>query len=141
MTENELLQSIHKTAEMGCEGILCVLDYTKDSGLQAALHHQMREYRGIEHDVEQLLSQKGDHAKDVGTMAKMSARMMSTGKLMADRSTSKIAEMTIQGNNMGITKTLQNLHRYQEKQGPVVDLTNRFLTLQRDNAAQLEKYL
>lgn len=98
------MQYIHKTAEMGCEGILSVLNYTADGGLKNVLSQQLDEYRNFERDAEKLLLEHGERANDVGTVAKTSARMMSAGKLAANRSASKIAEMTIEGNNMGINK-------------------------------------
>ena len=82
MQETKLLQSIHKTEEMGCEGILSVLDYTKDAGLKNVLSRQLQEYREFERDAERLLSEHGKHAEDVGKMAKFSARAMSAGKLL-----------------------------------------------------------
>lgn len=141
MPETELLQYIHKTAEMGCEGILSVLNYTADGGLKNVLSQQLDEYRNFERDAEKLLLEHGERANDVGTVAKTSARMMSAGKLAANRSASKIAEMTIEGNNMGINKTLQHLHDYTGKEQSVIELANRFLSTQRENVRQLQAFL
>ena len=41
MKEEELLQYIHKTADMGCEGIVAVLDYVEDQRLKETLKEQM----------------------------------------------------------------------------------------------------
>ncbi len=60
---------------------------------------------------------------------------------MADRSISKIAEMTIQGNNMGISKTIQHLHDYTGNGQAAVELANRLLATQRANVEQLQAYL
>lgn len=141
MQEIELLQYIHKTAEMGCEGILSVMDYTEGSSLKSVLTKQLEEYREFERDSERLLRECGESANDVGAMAKTSARVMSAGKLMVDRSVSKIAEMTIEGNNMGISKTLQHLHDYAGKDPSVVTLANRFLSAQRANVERLQEFL
>ena len=141
ITETELLQYIHETAEMGVEGISDVLGYAEGSRMQDVLRTQMEEYRRLEQDAEKLLSGYGQDPKDVGMMAKTGARMMSAGKLMADRSISKIAEMTIEGNTMGITKTLKHLHDYSGDDPKVVDLTNVLLETQRRNVEQLQSYL
>ncbi len=141
MPETELLQYVHKTAEMGCEGILSVLDYTEDSGLKNVLHQQLEDYRGFERDAERLLLERGEQANDVGVIEKTSAHMMSAGKLMTGRSASKIAEMTIEGNNMGINKTLQHLHDYTGKEQAAVELATRLLSVQRENVRQLQVYL
>lgn len=141
MQERELLQYIHKTAEMGCEGILAVMDYTEGSGLKNVLTRQLEEYREFEQDAERLLREHGESANDVGVMAKTSARVMSAGKLMTDCSISKIAEMTIEGNNMGINKTLQHLHDYSGQDPSTVTLANRFLSAQRANVERLQEFL
>ena len=77
----------------------------------------------------------------MGAGAKLSARMMVAGKLMMDRSDSKIAEMTIQGNNMGVNKTLKHLHDYAGKDQTVRDLTEKLLETEERNAKQLKPFL
>ncbi|MBE6935420.1 MAG: hypothetical protein E7458_02845 [Ruminococcaceae bacterium] len=139
--ENELLQYIHKTAEIGCEGILAVMDAAEDTGLKKELSRQLAEYRGFERDAEELLRRRGSFGGDVSTMSKLSARAMSAGKLLLDRSPSHIAEMTIEGNNMGISKTLQHLHDYGGGHPETLDLANRFLAAQRANVESLQPYL
>lgn len=141
LQDTELLQYIHKTAEMGCEGILAVMDYTQERTLRDILRQQLRDYRSFEKETEALLSARGEDPADVGAMAKTSARLMSGGKLLLDRSDSKIAEMTIEGNTMGITKTIEHIHDYTGDEQAVLSLANRFLTAQRSNVEQLEAYL
>ena len=141
ITETELLQYIHKTAEMGCEGIMSVMDYAEGSNIKPVLRAQMDSYRRIEQDAEKLLLDYGLSAQDVGAVAKTSARVMSAGKLMTDHSVSKIAEMTIEGNTMGVSKTLKHLHDYSGDDQKIIDLANDLLNTERENAAALEKYL
>ncbi|MDO4568545.1 MAG: hypothetical protein Q4B99_06265 [Clostridia bacterium] len=137
----ELLQYIHKTAEIGCEGILSVLDYAQDDGLRDALTAQLEEYRAFERDAEHLLLERGERSADVGSVAKASAHVMSAAKLIPERSSSRIAEMTIEGNNMGISKTLKHLHNYAGDEREIVDLATRLLAVQRENVRQLQAYL
>ena len=66
---------------------------------------------------------------------------MSAGKLLLDGSASKIAEMTIEGNTMGITKTIEHMHDYTGNEPAVLGLANRFLSAQRANVQQLESWL
>jgi hypothetical protein len=141
ITETELLQYIHKTAEMGCEGILCVMDYVEGSAMQNILRGQVESYRTLEQNAEKLLMDYGQSAQDVGAVAKTSARVMSAGKLMTDHSISKIAEMTIEGSTMGINKTLKHLHDYSGDDQNVVNLANDLLNTQRQNIEQLQSYL
>ena len=109
--------------------------------MQNILRGQLESYRGLEQNAEKLLLDYGQNAQDVGAMAKSGARMMSAGKLMADHSISKIAEMTIEGSTMGINKTLKHLHDYSGDDQNVVNLANDLLNTQRQNIEQLQSYL
>lgn len=140
MNETEMLQYVHKTADMGCEGIVDVLDYVEDKQLQQVLEKQMETYQELKDDAERMLEERQEKPNGVGTMAKVSSEVMSTGKLLFDRSTSKIAEMTIQGNNMGVSKTIQHLNDYQGG-GAVRDLAQRLLSAEESGAEELKSFL
>lgn len=140
MNETEMLQYVHKTADMGCEGIADVLDYVEDGRLQQVLEKQAETYRGLRDDAERMLKERREKPNGVGTMAKVSSEVMSAGKLLLDRSSSKIAEMTIQGNNMGVSKTIQHLHDYRGG-GAVRDLAQRLLSAEEAGAEELKSFL
>lgn len=140
MKEEELLQYVHKTADMGCEGIVTVLDYVEDQRLKETLKGQMEGYKALKTEAERLLKAKGVEPNGVGAMAKVSTEVMSAGKLLMDRSPSKIAEMTIQGNNMGVSKTLQHLHDYHGG-GAAKELAQRLLSAEESGTEQLKAFL
>ncbi len=140
MKEEELLQYVHKTADMGCDGILSVLDYVEDRQLKSTLKNQMATYQELRGEAERMLKERGVEPKGAGTMAKTSAEMMSAGKLLLDRSGSKIAEMTIQGNDMGVTKTIQHLHDYTGG-GPAKELAQRLLAAEKAGSEELKAFL
>ena len=140
MEEEELLQYLCKTADMGCEGIVSVLDYVESDKLKALLTDQLREYQEIRREAVKLLADRGLEPEGAGVMAKMSAEVMSAGKLLLDRSTSKIAEMTIQGTAMGVSKTIKHLNDF-TGEGPVKELTRRLLTLEEAAVERLKAFL
>ena len=141
LPENELLQYVHKTADMGCSGLEDVLNYVESRGLKKVLNAQLTEYEKLRNQAALMLRARGETPSDTGAMAKISAKMMSAGKLMADRSDSKIAEMTIQGNTMGVTKTIKHLHDYAGKDSAVRELTKKLLATEEENARQLRPFL
>ena len=87
-----------------------------------------------------MLLESGDDPKGVGPMARSSSRVMSAGKLSLDSSDSKIAEMTIQGNNMGVTKTIEHLHDYAGG-GEAEKLAKKLLATEQANVEQLKPFL
>ena len=141
LPETELIQYVQKTAQMGCEGILSVMPYAQEPSFKRVLQDQLDEYRHLEQEAGSLLESKGEDRADVGILAKCSARAMSAGKLIADSSDSKIAEMTIQGNNMGVSKTLAHLHDYKGQDDKAKDLASRLLATEKANVQQLQPYL
>ena len=140
LPENELLQYVYKTADMGVVGIEAVMDYVTDPELKKVLRDQMSEYVCCRTEAEQMLLSRSEDGKGPGLMAKMSAEAMATGKLMMDASTENIAEMTIQGNNMGVSKTLRHLHDY-PKEDDARRLTERLLKIEQANVEQLKPFL
>ena len=99
------------------------------------------EYRKLEHTAKKILCDRGQAPTSLPSLAKLSARMMSDIKLMGNSSVSKIAEMTIQGNTMGVTKTLKHLHDYQGSDRTVRNLTRKLLATEESNVEQLKPYL
>lgn len=141
LPESELLQYIYKTTDMGCKGIQSVLDRVKDTSLKTALEGQYQEYETLRTEAYDLLRSHDIDAKGVSPVAKASSEIMSSGKLLFDDSASKIAEMTIQGNNMGITKTIKHLHDYGGKDDSVKSLAKKLLSTEEANVKQMEQFL
>lgn len=139
--DTELLQYVYKTTDMGCEGIQSVLNHVQNTALKDKLQDQQEEYRKLRSQAKTLLETRNASPKGVGTIAKASTEVVSTGKLMVDHTDSKIAEMTIQGNQMGINKTIKHLHDYSGKDNEVRTLTEKLLATEQANAQQLESYL
>ena len=139
--EDELLNHVHQTTEMGREGILAVMKYAKEESFRQALQQQLTEYEKLNSVCDDMLQKRGKQPEEVNPVAKVSSQLMSSMKLMNDRSTSKIAEMMIQGNTMGMTKSLQHLHDYQGEDERVRDLADKLLKTEESNITQMKKFL
>lgn len=141
MHDTELLQYVYKTTDMGCDGIQSVLDYVQSADLKDKLKDQQDEYRNLRSQAKTLLEKRNELPKGVSPIAKVSADVMSTGKMMVDHTDSKIAEMTIQGNQMGINKTIEHLHDYHGQNVTIRALTEKLLATEQANAEQLKSFL
>ena len=141
MHDTELLQYVYKTADMGCEGIQSVLDYTQSVPLKNKLQDQYREYQDLRSQAQSLLEARQEKPEGVGTITKLSTDVMTAGKMMVDRTDSKIAEMTIQGNQMGINKTIKHLHDYSGDNDSARALAEKLLATEQANAEQLKSFL
>lgn len=141
LPETELLQYIHKTADMGCEGIITVLDRAGSGPLHKALSGQLTEYQNLRRQAAGMLQARQEIPSGAGRFAKVSAGAMSMGKLFLNDSPSKIAEMTIRGNNMGVCKTLQHIRDYGGDDTEVLALARQLLATEEANVEELKTFL
>lgn len=139
--DTELLQYVYKTADMGCKGIESVLDYTQSADLREKLTAQEEEYQKIREQALLLLEKRNEQPAGAGPIAKASADLMVTGEMMVNHTDSKIAEMTIQGNQTGINKTIKHLHSYDGQDHAVRALAEKLLATEESNAEQLKSFL
>lgn len=141
MRDIELLQYIHETAAMGIEGLQDVSGRVHDSGLMKCVQSQIREYQSIAIEAAKLLKSMGETPKEPSGMARMSAGMMSAMQTMTDSSASKISELVINGNHMGITKGLKHLHDYAGDDDRIRRLAEKLLATEQANVEQMKPFL
>ncbi len=141
LSENQLLNHIYQTAEMGREGIQSVLKYTEEPKLVSALNSQYTEYEQLQNAAGSLLHARGETPKGLGPVAKASSEMMSTMKAMTDRSATNIAEMMIQGSTMGVTKSLRTIRDCDLKDDGVRRLADKLLKTEQANIEEMKRFL
>ena len=88
-----------------------------------------------------MLRARGIQPDGVGAVAKLSSGMMSAMKTMMDHSSTKIAEMMIQGSTMGVTKSLRTLRDCHPKDPKVKDLADKLLKTEQANIDEMKGFL
>lgn len=141
MKDIELLQYVHEISEMGVVGLKDILDRIQDKELKACIQAQIHEYRNISARSAELLDAKGEAPKDPALMARISSKVMSSAQTLTDSSASKIAEMVINVNNMGINKGLKHLHDYKGDDQQVRALTEKLIATEQANVEQMKPFL
>ncbi len=141
MKDAELLQFIHKTCEMGVLGLRDVKDRTSSFALKNAVDGQIREYKRISGRSGQLLRAVGQEPQTPSGMSETMSGIMSAAKLSFKPTDSKIAEMVIQGNSMGITKCTKHLNDYSGHNPQTRDLANKLISTQQANIEQMKPFL
>ena len=141
LNDIEMLQSIRKTARMGCEGIEEILPLTKGEDFRKALETQKKEYHKIHEEADRLLFAKKAEPEDLSAMAKMSSKTMTMMKTMKDDSEEHLAEMMYQGSAMGVTKIIRNQREYCGNDSEVKALAQRLLKTEENNMEQMKKFL
>lgn len=141
MEDEQMLQYIYKTAEMGKEGILSIMKESKDPALTEALRTQLRDYGEIYNTATNYLNARGMTPQSAGTMAKMSVSITSALKTAADHSPSKIAELMIRGNTTGLTKSIKHLKDYQGDDPKVMELANDLKSAEEAGIEKMKEFL
>ena len=141
LNDIELLQSVRKTARMGCEGIDDILPITGNETFRKALETQREEYQKICDEADRMLVLKKAEPEDLTAMAKMGSKTMTMMKTMKDDSEEHLAEMMYQGSAMGVTKIIRNMREFIGNDSEVRALAERLLKTEENNMEQMKKFL
>lgn len=135
------LDEIHKGATMGIDAVNMILDKVKDKKLKEVLEKELHEYKDIALKVEDIYpSYNEGKAHSTGVMNKVMTWSGIEMKTMDDTSNSKIAEILLQGVNMGIIEGRKILNKKKINK-EVESIVSDYVTMQEKNVETLKSYL
>lgn len=141
MNEIDILKEINKNSKTGIEGLNYTLEKVEDNNLKVLLYKEKDEYKNIYDRTKELLIQKNEKTEDIKTMQKFMSWMGIELNTLTDKSSSQIAEILIQGNDMGIIKGTKLLNNMQFEDEQIKNILEDFIRLQQKNIEDLKKYL
>ena len=141
MKEIDILKEINKDAKMGMDSITMVNEKVQDEKFRNLLDSQHNEYQNIFDRTQELLVQKNEDMKDVPSMQKAMAWTGIQMNTMNDKSNSKLSELLIQGNDMGVIKGTKLLNESSFTTPEIENLLSDFVRLQEKNIDDLKKWL
>lgn len=139
--EVNVLDELNKGACMGRDAIHFILDKVKDNNLKKELNRQYAKYKDIADKIAKVYpeySEKEPHETNA-----MNRFMTWSGiemKTMNDDSTSKIAEILLQGTNMGIIEGRRLLNNNTSDK-EVAELLREYVDMQEDAVEKLKEFL
>lgn len=136
-----LLRECDAGIEMGTSAIEDVLGAVRGEELELMLCRCRDEHRALKLELEQLLLAYGDDGKEPGVVAQGMARMKTGVKLALDASDAAIAELLIDGCNMGVKSLSRYLNQYAAADERSKALAGRLIRLEEQFAADLRPYL
>ena len=136
-----ILNQVNQGIKMGMDSISNVSEKVQDSRLKNELLFQYDKYNEILNEVNDELTNYDDFPKDLNPMQKAMGWMGVEMNTLTDKSNSKIAEMMIQGTNMGIIEGVKLLNHNPDTEQHIKDILNKFIDFQQNNVEQLKKYL
>lgn len=141
MKEIDILKEINKDAKMGMDSITMVNEKVQDEKFKELLNEQHNEYQNIFDRTQELLVQNNSDIKDVPSMQKAMAWTGIQMNTMNDKSNSKLSELLIQGNDMGVIKGTKLLNESSFTTPEIENLLSDFVRLQEKNIDDLKKFL
>ena len=136
-----ILNQVNQGIKMGMDSISNVSEKVQDSRFKDELLFQYDKYNEILNEVNDELTNYDDFPKELNPMQKAMGWMGVEMNTLTDKSNSKIAELMIQGTNMGIIEGVKLLNHNPDTEQHIKDILNKFIDFQQNNVEQLKKYL
>ena len=143
ISEEVFFDEIYKNAKMGADSIIHLLPHIKDDNLRSLVTQQLDGYEKYAARAAEALGARGIAAKEEKLLTRLSARMGVAINTMMDESGSHIAEMMIEGSNMGITEMtrLLNDQRMHGDAKEAARLAEEVVRFEERNLELLKRYL
>ena len=141
MEEIEILKEINQNSKMGMDSLSTILKKTHDSDFKNLLNAQHDEYQNIFDRTQELLVKNNAQMEDTPTIQKAMSWMGIQFNTANDTSNSKLSELLIQGNDMGIVKGIKLLNNHSFLDNEIKNILSDFVRLQEKNIDDLKKFL
>ena len=141
MENKNVLNEMNKGTTMGMEAVTDVLKKVEDPTFRKLLEDIHKEYHTIEEKIQKIYPKYAEgEPHEINAMNKWMTEMGIDMRTMKDHSDSKLAELLIQGTNMGIIEGRRLLNQ-KEMDEEIKTILEEFVTLQEKNVEVLKKYL
>lgn len=140
---NDYLSDIYRGVRMGAETLDSVISRTQGRDIRKELIREKKVYREFEDKTLKAINSHGASPKPINPMQKNMAKMGIAMNTAFDKTPSHIADLVIQGNNMGIigiTKAINN-HKNKRCDDSINDLAKELISIQENNIKNLKPFL
>lgn len=141
MNEIDILKEINKNAKTGIDGLNFTLDKVQSDDLRDLLYKERNEYENIYDRTKEILTQKNEDIEDTKAFQKVMSWMGIELNTLTNKSNSQIAQILIQGNDMGVIKGTKLLNNMEFEDKQIQNILEDFVRLQQKNIDNLKKYL
>ena len=139
--EKDVLDELNKGACMGRDAIYFILEKVTDKKLREVLEKQGQKYKEILNKISKLYPEYANkEPHETSTMNKVMTWYGIEMRTMMDDSTSKIAELLLQGTNMGIIEGRRLLNNNNTEKD-VHNLLKEYVDMQEDAVEKLKQFL
>ena len=142
MNDNaRLLNFVYQNAQMGVDSIRQLMGIVENKELKEHLKTQFQGYEEFQNTARQMLEENGFDEKEISAFSKISTYLMINMQLLTDKSATHIAEMMIQGSNMGVIDAIKNLNECEDAEQDIRDLWEKLQKFEEHNIEKLKEFL
>lgn len=118
-----------------------VLEFTKEGKLKEIIEQYNKKHIELGDKCHELLNKVNEEEKDPHPMAKAFSWISTEMKMMVNDGEEKIADIMVDGCNMGIKSLSKYLNQYKEAEGQAKDIARELIRLEQDFMVELLEYL
>ena len=138
-TDEQFLSDMYRGAKMGTETIDTVLSKVDDKRMKDELIRQQHDFKKFEVKIMEEMSKIGAKPHDIPLTQKMGSKMGIMFNTAVDNTPSHIADLMIQGNNMGVVGTTKL--KNSDKENGFAPLCDEFVQMSERNIEKLKQFL
>ena len=137
----KLLRECDAGIQMGVDSIDDVLNRVRSEEMRECLLQCKKEHQQLDVKVQALLERYRDDGKDPNPVAKGMSWMKTTMKMAMDASDATIADLMVDGCNMGVKSLSRYLNQYAAADEVSKDICKHLIRLEEQLSVQLRAYL
>lgn len=137
----ELLRECDAGVQMGISSIKEVLDYSKSEQVRKLLYDCKERHDHLNNEIQQLLEQYQDDGKGPNPIAKGMSWIKTTAMLSIDSSDATIADLMVDGCDMGVKSLSRYLNKYKAADEKSKDIAKRLIRLEEQLSKDLREFL
>ena len=137
----KLLRECDAGIQMGVDSIDDVLNRVKSEKMREFLSKCKKEHQELDAEVQELLEKYRDDGKDPNPVAKGMSWMKTTMKMAMDDSDATIADLMVDGCDMGVKSLSRYLNQYEAADEVSKDICKRLIKLEEKLGKQMRDYL
>lgn len=137
----KLLRECNAGCKSATNSMEQVLRYLDNEDLKNLIDEYNDKHIKLGDECHQMLNELDEEEKDPDKMAKTFSWISTEVKLMMDDNSQKIAELMIDGCNMGIKSLSKYINQYKNASNESMDLAKRLIKIEQEFMNELLKYL
>ncbi len=137
----QLLQDVVRNARTGRDAVEQLMKKAESGRMHDELARELEDYTAAQHEGERALVDAGGRAEPSGPMERAGMWMGLEMETLTDRSSAHIAEIAIQGANMGVVEMTKSLNTYAGAEPAARDMAERFVARQNETIERQKQFL